>query len=907
MALHPGEQKQHLPEEAPVAWDPNRRDLEENDDWCRDLVEHSQDLLCVHDLEGRFLSVNPVPARLLGYSVEEMLQKPMRDFLAPQFQEKFDEYLREIERSGEAHGLLRVVTRSGEQRIWEYHNTLRTDGVTAPIVRGIAHDVTERVRAEKALRASNEEMKEAARQQEKILHDLTLFRTLLDQSTDSIRVIDLESLRFLDVNERSCEELGYSREELLSMTVYDIDLNADRNLLERVRQQLKETGFAMMETVHRRKDGTTFPVEVNMRQVRLDREYGVSVSRDITVRKQAEERLREFERVVENLEDMIVVVDREYRYVLANRAFLSYRGTTKEQLVGSFVSQVTNPERFEPAIKEKLQESFRGKIVSYETKHQYPEMGERDLSITYVPVEGPAGINRVACVLRDITGRKQAEAALRESEERERARAKELETVLDAVPVPIYIAHDRECRRMTGNREAYEQMRVPVGLNMSKSAPPDEQRTEFRLMHDGVEVPTDLLPMQQAAATGKPVYGRPLTTVFADGTERETLVNAVPVLDEKSQVRGVVGSLIDLTELKLAEKALRDSELRFRTVYERSPLGIALIDSATGKFLQVNPKYCEIAGRSEAELLQGGIFAITHPDDIGKSEQYLREMAENKRAGYELEKRYVRPDGSVRWVNTLVVSLASKADPGRCQMGLVQDITERKQSEQAVATLLQELSEAKRKLVEEKLYLEQEIDTELGFGEIIGHSKALQAVMEKVRKVAASSATVLLLGETGTGKELVARAIHRLSQRANNGFIKLNCAAIPTGLLESELFGNERGAFTGAISRKIGRLELADKGTLFLDEIGEISLTLQPKLLRVLQDREFERLGGLETLKVDFRLIAATNRDLADSVREHEFRSDLYYRLNVFPIRVPPLRERREDIQLLVEHFVRKR
>src|SRR5580658_8237344 len=291
MALHSGEQKHHFPAEAPVAWDPIRRDLEENDDWCRDLVEHSQDLLCVHDLEGRFLSVNPVPARLLGYSVEEMLQKPMRDFLAPQFQEKFDEYLREIERSGEAHGLLRVVTRSGEQRIWEYHNTLRTDGVTAPIVRGIAHDVTERVRAEKALRASNEEMKEAARQQEKILHDLTLFRTLLDQSTDSIRVIDLGSLRFLDVNERSCEELGYSREELLSMTVYDIDVNADRNLLERVRQQLKETGFAMMETVHRRKDGTTFPVEVNMRQARLDREYGVSVSRDITVRKQAEERL----------------------------------------------------------------------------------------------------------------------------------------------------------------------------------------------------------------------------------------------------------------------------------------------------------------------------------------------------------------------------------------------------------------------------------------------------------------------------------------------------------------------------------------------------------------------------------------------------------------------------------------
>jgi formate hydrogenlyase transcriptional activator len=175
-----------------------------------------------------------------------------------------------------------------------------------------------------------------------------------------------------------------------------------------------------------------------------------------------------------------------------------------------------------------------------------------------------------------------------------------------------------------------------------------------------------------------------------------------------------------------------------------------------------------------------------------------------------------------------------------------------------------------------------------------------------VGKVAASDATVLLLGETGTGKELVARAIHWLSLRAGNSFIKLNCAAIPSGLLESELFGNEKGAFTGAVSKKIGRIELADKGTLFLDEIGEISQALQPKLLRVLQDQEFERLGGTHTLKVDFRLIAATNRDLADAVRRNEFRSDLYYRLNVFPIRVPPLRERREDIRLLVEHFVQK-
>jgi formate hydrogenlyase transcriptional activator len=209
-------------------------------------------------------------------------------------------------------------------------------------------------------------------------------------------------------------------------------------------------------------------------------------------------------------------------------------------------------------------------------------------------------------------------------------------------------------------------------------------------------------------------------------------------------------------------------------------------------------------------------------------------------------------------------------------------------------------------LAEEKLYLEQAIDTELGFGEIIGRSSALKEVMDKVARVAPSDATVLLLGETGTGKELVARALHRLSKRQGNSFIKMNCAAIPSGLLESELFGHERGAFTGAVARKLGRLELADRGTLFLDEIGEIPLSLQPKLLRVLQDMEFERLGGTQTLKVNFRLLAATNRDLRQSMKEREFRSDLYYRLNVFPILIPPLRERREDIRPLIEHFVHK-
>jgi len=217
-----------------------------------------------------------------------------------------------------------------------------------------------------------------------------------------------------------------------------------------------------------------------------------------------------------------------------------------------------------------------------------------------------------------------------------------------------------------------------------------------------------------------------------------------------------------------------------------------------------------------------------------------------------------------------------------------------------------EIADLKDKLAQEKLYLEDEIRGEMDFEGIVGQSSALRHVLNLVETVAPSDSTVLLLGETGTGKELIARAIHERSRRKERTFVKLNCAAIPTGLLESELFGHERGAFTGAIAQKIGRLELADQGSLFLDEVGDIPVEIQPKLLRALQEREFERLGSNRTQKVDVRLVAATNRDLEQMMENREFRSDLYYRLNVFPIRIPPLRERPEDIPLLVRYFTQK-
>jgi formate hydrogenlyase transcriptional activator len=222
------------------------------------------------------------------------------------------------------------------------------------------------------------------------------------------------------------------------------------------------------------------------------------------------------------------------------------------------------------------------------------------------------------------------------------------------------------------------------------------------------------------------------------------------------------------------------------------------------------------------------------------------------------------------------------------------------------ALAFQEIEKLKDKLATEKAYLEDEVRTEHNFGDIIGESAVLREVLSKVKTVAPTDSTVLICGETGTGKELIARAVHELSPRKGRTFVKLNCAAIPTGLLESELFGHEKGAFTGAIAQKIGRFELANQGTLFLDEVGDIPLELQSKLLRVLQEQEFERLGGTRTIKVNVRLVAATNCDLAKMVADKDFRSDLYYRLNVFPLTLPPLRERQDDIPRLVRHFTHR-
>ncbi len=635
-----------------------------------DQIEHSEasvfpapdpsrfdrNLLCTHDLAGKFISVNPAAALILGYTVEELLEMPMRELVVPEFRVRFDEYLTTIQRDGIARGLLCVATRAGAQRIWEYQNTLHTTAGSPPTVQGVARDITERRHAE---------------------NSVGLLRLLIDHSNDAIEVVDPSTLRFLDVNRKACLDLGYSREELLSLSVPDIDCTVDKAVETETRKTLNQAGAVIVERTHRRKDGSTFPVEVNIKRV---------------------------------------------------------------------------------------------------------QHAEHDYFIT---------------VVRDITERKRAEAALLQSEKR-------LQTLLEI------------------NNALVSKLK-----------------------------PNDLLPAISSSLHA--VFDQDFAGISLYESEGDVM--RIYAMDPPFG-DGLLGLATPVHECLAGEAFTSDVVTRF----QRSDL-------------EARDRY-EVVARSLAAGFQSVCFVP------------LRSQ-----------------NGSIG-----VLALSSRRD--RAFDEIDTDFAKQVATQVAIALdnarAYRRIEELNHRLNEEKVYVESELQTALHFDEIVGDSPALTEVMRQITKIASTDTTVLILGETGTGKELVARAIHKVSPRGAKAFVKINCASVPSGLLESELFGHEKGAFTNAFNQKIGRLELADGGTFFLDEIGEMPLELQPKLLRVLQDHEFERLGSTRTIRVNMHLIAATNRDLGQAMSEGTFRSDLFYRLNVFPIRMPPLSERRTDIPKLIAHFVGK-
>jgi PAS domain S-box-containing protein len=358
------------------------------------------------------------------------------------------------------------------------------------------------------------------------------------------------------------------------------------------------------------------------------------------------------------------------------------------------------------------------------------------------------------------------------------------------------------------------------------------------------------------------------------------------------------------TELRRAEEALRRSEAYLAEAQRLSHTGSFGWDLASGEIYWSRETFRIFDHPPEDKPTIELVRQRTHPED-GVEVQQLLDLVSRQKENFDFEHRLQMPDGSVKYVR--VVGNPSENESGGFEfVGAITDITERKRAEADLKKALKEIKELRDQLYKENIVLREEVDKVSMFEEIVGESSTLRAVLGRVAKVAPTDTTVLITGETGTGKELIARAIHKRSQRSSRAFVSVNCAAIPSSLIASELFGHERGAFTGALQRRLGRFELAEGGTIFLDEIGELPAETQIALLRVLQEREFERVGGNQPIRADVRVITATNRDLESAIATGDFRKDLFYRLNVFPIEIPPLRQRRADIPALVEYFIQR-
>jgi PAS domain S-box-containing protein len=398
----------------------------------------------------------------------------------------------------------------------------------------------------------------------------------------------------------------------------------------------------------------------------------------------------------------------------------------------------------------------------------------------------------------------------------------------------------------------------------------------------------------QTAVREKGEWEADYRIVHPDGPVRDIHVLGHPVLSTSGHLIKFVGTVIDVTERKRAEEELRRSEIELRQIVDLAPQLVAVFGPG-GERLYANRVALDHVGLSLEEWRQtsGGFFRpgwFIHPDDRERAARSYSDSARSGGSAYELELRVQAPDESFRW-------FLARFNPLRDEQGQIMRWY-------VAATDIEDRKQAEDRLRSENVALREEIDQASMFEEIVGTSPALKRVLSRISKVAPSDSTVLITGETGTGKELVARAIHRRSNRRSRAFVSVNCAATPRDLIASELFGHEKGAFTGATHQRSGRFELANGGTIFLDEVGELPAETQIALLRVLQEQEFERVGGTHQIRVDVRVIAATNRDLQTAIGAGSFRSDLFYRLNVFPIEIPSLRERREDIALLAEYFI---
>jgi formate hydrogenlyase transcriptional activator len=602
-------------------------------------------------------------------------------------------------------------------------------------------------------------------------------------------------------------------------------------------------------------------------------------------RKRAEEDLREsearFRATFEQAPVGILNIALDGSLLRANRRFCDMLGYAPEEVLGRHFRDFTHPDdrQASASLYEQLLDD-RVSTESLEKRYLRKDGGVAWGNVTLSLVCDATGEPQTfVAAIEDMTARKQAEEAF------------------DGMPDLIFVL-DRQHRIVRANRAAAERLGCPREDLLGRHC--------YEVIH-GTPAPPESCPHSQLLADGREHHFE----IREPRLGGDFLVSCTPLRDALGELTGSVHVARDVTELRRSEAELRRAheqlEQRRALAVAASLDGVWEWDLASDA-VKYSDRFDELLGYRPDEVLGTLDFfrSVLHPDDAeilwAAVDRHLKQGAP-----YDVEFRLRTKTGPYRWFRSRGKAQRDETGQAIWMAGSLQDVHNRKVAETELREALREVERLTDRLRAENVYLQEEIASSQGFDEIVGESEPLRLTLTKIEHVADTGASVLLLGETGTGKELLARAIHNRSRRKDHPLVKVNLAALPSSLIESELFGHVKGAFTGAASDKVGRFELADGGTLFLDEIGELGPELQTKLLRVLQEGEFERIGSAETTRVDVRLIAATNRDLHSAMQQGKFRPDLYYRLAVFPVEVPPLRLRCDDIPLLVWHFIAKK
>ncbi len=609
--------------------------------------------------------------------------------------------------------------------------------------------------------------------------------------------------------------------------------------------------------------------------------------RDITAQEHLEDQLEKqtacLDELFEQAPEAIALLTSRDQVIRVNREFTRLFGYSQAESYQKPINELIASGDLGPEAEQLMTELINGRRVERETVRQRKDGSLLNVSLLAVPVTTSSGLIGEYAIYRDISQRKQAEQALLESEARIRA-------ILDNSPNLIFLK-DISGRYLLINKEFEKSLtradRDICGKTDDEIFPP-AQAAVFRA--NDTLVIESLAPMEfEEVSMGE------------DGPHT-SIVHKFPLKDAQGLVYAIGGVATDITERKKAEEELFRKEAYLEEGQRLSHTGSWSRNALTGEVFWSREVY-RIFGLDPAKTkpTREVFYRSVHPEDYERVlavENLLREQS-----SFECDYRIVLADGSTKYIHSVTHNARKEAGEVVEFVGTVMDVTEQNRARNELQRAFEEIKALKDRLYKENLALKAQVDRAGIADEIIGDSPALWGVLDRAAKVAPTDSTVLILGETGTGKELIARAIHKGSQRASGPFLSVNCAALPPSLIATELFGHERGAFTGAVQRRQGRFELAEGGTIFLDEIGELTGETQIALLRVLQEREFNRVGGTQAIPVNVRVMAATNRDLQGAIADGTFRADLFYRLNVFPIDVPPLRERPVDIPLLVRHF----